>query len=723
QVTMWYDFDFVDLYENGLGDVEFTNMRTGKQIDKNYSFVYWGEKERDVRGTDCSGKSINGTTICESVITGKETYSTWLPYNSKDIPLGNIRIGLMTDVKLRDHVDGVWTIGGKKVTKHAIWTANLNVDIVEYWNFEEGSGTNVEGSLGNYNLTSNSSVWLTGKVGSFGMNFSSITGDFAETTGNVTEIDGTNYTVNGWIKINDEKDQAVVWKIGKNINTIDGTAHLLYNSLNGISTDKWIINVPNTEFVIGSTTNADVGNYVMMTVKYNINTNNLSLYKNGTLDGSVITTRDYVVGKFHLAFGLSPGQPAKGRFVADEIGLWNRILSDAEITQLFNGGTGLTFTDVFSLDIILLEPSNNTIFTTKTNFFVGNVSDPSLLGIQNVSLILDGVINQTNSSGVEGNYNFSLTAPEGNHNWTIEAFDNIDNLHNASNGTLLFLIDLTKPLLNLTDPSGTIGINNGTETIVWTVTDENLDTCSFDYNFTNTSVSCTLNTTTFALTPQRNLTFYANDTAGNLVANLTTWNYLSTENFQTFNSSTFETATETFVINITTNGTAPLNANLVYDGVPRSATIINTAGDDFNISRTITVPLVPSNKSFNFNFTIGGVSINSLSNNQTVDQTNFTICSVAPQNITYINISFKNETTSQEDITAIIDSTFIYSLGTISEVNKTLIFSNVTENLNYSFCLTPGDRNLNIELDMTFSNSESQQRSFSLDTILSSTIL
>ncbi|KKL28472.1 hypothetical protein LCGC14_2374820 [marine sediment metagenome] len=24
QVTMWYDFDFVDLYENGLGDVEFT---------------------------------------------------------------------------------------------------------------------------------------------------------------------------------------------------------------------------------------------------------------------------------------------------------------------------------------------------------------------------------------------------------------------------------------------------------------------------------------------------------------------------------------------------------------------------------------------------------------------------------------------------------------------------------------------------------------------------
>ena len=50
RVVMWYDFDFKDLYKGGLGKVEFTNQIMGEEIERDYSYVYWGDKERDVYG-------------------------------------------------------------------------------------------------------------------------------------------------------------------------------------------------------------------------------------------------------------------------------------------------------------------------------------------------------------------------------------------------------------------------------------------------------------------------------------------------------------------------------------------------------------------------------------------------------------------------------------------------------------------------------------------------
>lgn len=55
EVVMYYDFNFLELYGNGLGEVFFTDMRTGEEINKNYSFVYWGDKERNVYGTVLTG--------------------------------------------------------------------------------------------------------------------------------------------------------------------------------------------------------------------------------------------------------------------------------------------------------------------------------------------------------------------------------------------------------------------------------------------------------------------------------------------------------------------------------------------------------------------------------------------------------------------------------------------------------------------------------------------
>ena len=198
------------------------------------------------------------------------------------------------------------------------------------------------------------------------------------------------------------------------------------------------------------------------------------------------------------------------------------------------------------------------------------------------------------------------------------------------------------------------------------------------------------------------------------------WEYLIFQRAITFNSSSFETATEPFVLNITTNGTTPLSASLFFNGVETTgATIVSTSGNNFTISRSIAIPVGLGTKDHFFNIISSGRSVNTSTQTQLINVTNFTLCTSAPQNIPYINISFRNETLTQENITATIDSTWTYSLSSLSGVNKTLTFSNATENNAYSFCLTPGDRPLNVDVILTYNNDISQQRSFALTAILS----
>ena len=116
QVVMYYDFNFNELYKDGLGKVYFTDMRTGKEIERDYRFVYWGEEEYESPVYSCENvinKSGGVSEECIEVKTETKTIEKWLPYNSKDIPNGNIRIGIEVEVLKNDYVDGIWEIVGK----------------------------------------------------------------------------------------------------------------------------------------------------------------------------------------------------------------------------------------------------------------------------------------------------------------------------------------------------------------------------------------------------------------------------------------------------------------------------------------------------------------------------------------------------------------------------------------------------------------------------------
>lgn len=192
-----------------------------------------------------------------------------------------------------------------------------------------------------------------------------------------------------------------------------------------------------------------------------------------------------------------------------------------------------------------------------------------------------------------------------------------------------------------------------------------------------------------------------------------------TENQYTFNASSFETESETFHANITTNGSVPSAAKLIYDGTSFMATITNTAGDNYNLSRKVDIPTTVETKLFFFNVTVDSIESKLSTQSQIINLTNFTHCSSPP---VFMNISFRNETLTQGNVTATIASTWNYWLGD-NTVFKTLAFPSAVEKLNYSFCLIGINKTLKTNLSMTYDNSISQQRSFDASPILTNTTL
>ncbi len=96
--------------------------------------------------------------------------------------------------------------------------------------------------------------------------------------------------------------------------------------------------------------------------------------------------------------------------------------------------------------------------TNSTIDFNGSVFSPRVNAVTNVSLFIDGVINETNSSGINNtNYLFTKILSDGIHNWTYETFDNESGSTIATTRT--FTINTT-PNIDYISPTPINGFNS-----------------------------------------------------------------------------------------------------------------------------------------------------------------------------------------------------------------------------------------------------------------------
>ena len=190
-----------------------------------------------------------------------------------------------------------------------------------------------------------------------------------------------------------------------------------------------------------------------------------------------------------LTFGYSYNDPTKiPNVVIDEVSVWNRGLSDAEITALYNGGSGAKFDEI------------------------PDVTPPGI----NISL------------------------PRNNYNY------------------------------------GYVGQNI---TINYSISDPNINECTFEYENINRTINCYQNSTTFILNKTRYLNVWANDLNLNLAKNTTSWNFTIFENSRSYSNSVSTTSQTDFAINSTFGSYSSISSILIYNNTPYVSTINGDGGD------------------------------------------------------------------------------------------------------------------------------------------------
>ncbi len=166
-------------------------------------------------------------------------------------------------------------------------------------------------------------------------------------------------------------------------------------------------------------------------------------------------------------------------------------------------------------------PQDGSNYTTRTITFNASVAD-SLAGLKNASLLLNGTINQTNTSLISGEVLFNVTFGDGDYNWSISVYDAAGNLNQSA--PYKVRVDGTVPLVQFLNP--TTNMSNLSQLYIEanvTASDGALSNISLRlYNAT-----ALINETVSAVTPyfvnftlSRDGIYYLNATANDTFGNL-----------------------------------------------------------------------------------------------------------------------------------------------------------------------------------------------------------
>lgn len=198
--------------------------------------------------------------------------------------------------------------------------------------------------------------------------------------------------------------------------------------------------------------------------------------------------------------------------------------------------------------------------------------------------------------------------------------------------------------------------------------------CWYNYNYTNSSVNCISNHTTFTSTTQKNLTFYANNSEGNITSKLIEWNYNIFLNELSYNPIVISGTIGEFSVNITyLSNFSGISGLLNYNNTNYTMSS-NSSGDNKLYSYELPIPSFPASTTQPFYFIFllsnetGTKKITSENYNQTVSPFLIDNC------VSYTNVLLNLKMYDEEDLSE-VNGTIninvnIYSYGTTTLVNS-----------------------------------------------------
>ena len=222
----------------------------------------------------------------------------------------------------------------------------LTDNLISYWKLNESSG-NAADEVGGNTLTNNNTVtYSAGKINN-AANFASASSQYLSKADIFEYQKGQALSVQSWLNI--ASTGASFALVGNHVSGATGGWHTEY-----LSTDKLRFIISNatsdgfadTTDVVGFSTSTWY--HVVMTTsnfgvpasqKIYVNGTSAGMTEQATLDANAI---GYGVSTFELgAHFVIPAKFLNGSL--DEVGIWERELTAAEVTELYNSGAGLAY--------------------------------------------------------------------------------------------------------------------------------------------------------------------------------------------------------------------------------------------------------------------------------------------------------------------------------------------------------------------------------------------
>jgi len=341
----------IDNYPDFFQNMEFYDIKDSmKKFDREFTFKYkeFYNLVIDEYEKICSEREINNATgsfiekyNCYQNKIGQhnETRFNWINLNKNAIlQKGDITIGIFTDVYSGDHVEWIPTLFGVKIDEWAEWQESLNTEIFAYYTFNQTTGNIIDNRIDGafMNLTfGGSQTFVTGKIGNaIDLN----NGNKAQPGWWLANVSG--FTINFWAnqtadKSGDSGDSGIA--VTGNVNS-EGDIYLVWRG----------------NLVFGQLYNggakvlqgANINDNQWNMITFMINSSILALYINGAFNESIaLSSFSFPGGDYPLAFFNDNGNTIPiDNVLIDEMGIWNRTLTDEEIDNLYNNGTGNTYT-------------------------------------------------------------------------------------------------------------------------------------------------------------------------------------------------------------------------------------------------------------------------------------------------------------------------------------------------------------------------------------------
>lgn len=233
--------------------------------------------------------------------------------------------------------------------------STLTTGLVSYWELEEASGNRVDSHGSNDLSAGNSPGNITGILGS-GVDLENGSDQYLEITDAAqTGLDITNdVSISAWIKLEQLPSTAgesfvivskYKWTAGArsyqvHLTTADKLVAAYYSP-----TVKYAQDVSNSAIVTGG----DVGNWVHIVATIDSSAQDIKLYKNGSLVASTLdengatsilnSAAPFTVGTFFSGYESTAAFDGG----IDELGIWSKVLTSDEVSDLYNSGSGLAY--------------------------------------------------------------------------------------------------------------------------------------------------------------------------------------------------------------------------------------------------------------------------------------------------------------------------------------------------------------------------------------------